>query len=372
MKRSNLLVLYTLFMMLLLSCTKENIQLPDKATSTTELEQKKILKCSNINDVQKTLRSLILKDSTVSAILCGTIDKTGSLHFASEGDIKPEDLMYTASPGSKGVTTFMILKERIDIDQTIDKWLPLSKGYTKSDKITLRMLLSHTSGIPDYVLTLKPDTLISTLGIIDYGYKNSSLLYPPGKYWCYSNTNFIIAGYILEKVTGKTFNQLLKKHFGKIAPSLFIMDSKPFSVAKAYMPMPFNPSVPKFAGGLVGSAIDVLKAFNYIYSQPEYTKMAQFTPTKKWSDVDTNPNDYFYAWYIYAYIYGLGTAKYTFNNIGTFTGADGDIGVGLPQLFNRDGKTYLINTVVSQFHDWIPSIKLKQEHANAILDIIAH
>lgn len=339
------------------SCQKDqnSIDKTDEATTTSE----KSLKCGKL-PISSILQNLVKENSQVSAMIFGEMDKNGKSSFSTAGAINPSDNIFTASPGSKGMTTYLILKEKINIDQSINKWFPETLGYTKASKITLRMLLNHTSGINDYP-GVAPDSISTYQGIVDYIYKGSNLKFAPGTMWCYSNTNFLMAGMILEKITKKTYTQLLKKHFGKIAPSLFIMDSHPFSLASGCTPFPFNPIQPAFAGGLVGSSIDILKAFDHIYKSPEYNKMKQFVTVPSFSTICSDCNC---DGYIYADVYGLGTAKYTINGR-TIYGADGNIFVCFPQIFTYEGKTFFINTLVNSYPS--DALGLKKHHAEVLL-----
>jgi D-alanyl-D-alanine carboxypeptidase len=101
-------------------------------------------------------------------------------------------------------TAVLILQEegKLSLDEAVGKYIP---GLTEGDKVTIRQILSHTSGYQDYwpedyVMTpmLKPE---SAQQIIDTWAKKP-LDFEPGTKWQYSNTNFVIAGKIVETVTG--------------------------------------------------------------------------------------------------------------------------------------------------------------------------
>jgi CubicO group peptidase (beta-lactamase class C family) len=108
-------------------------------------------------------------------------------------------------------TAILLLQEegKLSLDDTIGKYLP---GLTRGDEVTIRQILSHTSGYQDYwpedyVMTtmLPPETaqqIIDTWG-------KKPLDFEPGTQWQYSNTNFVIAGAIVEKVTGAPYFDFL-------------------------------------------------------------------------------------------------------------------------------------------------------------------
>jgi CubicO group peptidase (beta-lactamase class C family) len=91
----------------------------------------------------------------------------------------------------------------------VGKYIP---GLTRGNEVTIREILSHTSGYQDYwpedyVMTpmLKPE---SAQQIMDTWAKKP-LDFEPGTKWQYSNTNFVIAGKIVEAVTGAPLMDLL-------------------------------------------------------------------------------------------------------------------------------------------------------------------
>ncbi|MFD0793402.1 serine hydrolase domain-containing protein [Mucilaginibacter litoreus] len=87
---------------------------------------------------------------------------------------------------------------------------PLSKfftGFPKGDSITIRHLLSHTSGISDHEAdsTAKDKTDIERL-------KARPLDFAPGTDWRYSNSGYIVLGHILEKVSGMSYYDAIRKY----------------------------------------------------------------------------------------------------------------------------------------------------------------
>ncbi|MBX9859987.1 MAG: beta-lactamase family protein [Sphingomonas sp.] len=116
------------------------------------------------------------------------------------------DLPYQIASVSKQFTAAaMLLLEddgKLDLDDKVSKYLP---GISGGDKIALRQLLSHTSGLQDYwpqdysfADMAKPTT---PQGIVDRWAKKP-LDFEPGTQWQYSNTGYVVAGMIIEKVAG--------------------------------------------------------------------------------------------------------------------------------------------------------------------------
>ncbi|MFI0424489.1 serine hydrolase domain-containing protein [Spongiactinospora sp. 9N601] len=108
---------------------------------------------------------------------------------------------------------------KLSLDDTVNKWLPgLVKGNgNDGDKITIRHLLNHTSGIFNYGndkeefakfsgpawLEHRYDTYTPEQ-LVKIGLRNPRSFETPGDGFVYSNTGYILAGMIIEKVTGNT------------------------------------------------------------------------------------------------------------------------------------------------------------------------
>ncbi len=126
------------------------------------------------------------------------------------------DMRYSIGSISKQFTAAAILllqqEGKLSLDDPVGKYIP---GLTDGDQVTIREILSHTSGYEDYwpedyvmVTMMKPTTAQQILDV--WGKK--PLDFDPGTQWQYSNTNFVIAGRIVEKVTGEPLMKFLEQH----------------------------------------------------------------------------------------------------------------------------------------------------------------
>jgi CubicO group peptidase (beta-lactamase class C family) len=105
-------------------------------------------------------------------------------------------------------------RKLVSLDDPIAKWEPTLPA---ADKITLRMLVTMTSGYFDYVqnqalisqLYVDPFRQWTPQELIAYGV-DKPLMFEPGTNWGYSHTNFVILGLILEKVGGKPMAELMQ------------------------------------------------------------------------------------------------------------------------------------------------------------------
>ncbi|MFE6477882.1 serine hydrolase domain-containing protein [Streptomyces rochei] len=138
---------------------------------------------------------------------------------------------FRVGSNTKTVTATLVLQQvaqqRISLDDTVQKWLPgLVKG---GERITVRMLLNHTSGLGDFLLT--PQFLPSLTGQEQRTWTPQDLLVitpeqdpptEPGMTYSYSNANYEALGLILEKATGSSLAELIEQ---KITKPLGMKDS---------------------------------------------------------------------------------------------------------------------------------------------------
>lgn len=126
------------------------------------------------------------------------------------------DMRYSIGSISKQFTATAILllqeQKKLSLDDPVGKYVP---GLTRGDEVTIREILSHTSGYQDY---WPEDYVVTTMNhpenaqqIIDTWAKKP-LDFDPGTQWQYSNTNFVIAGRIVEVVSGEPYWKFLTEH----------------------------------------------------------------------------------------------------------------------------------------------------------------
>lgn len=132
--------------------------------------------------------------------------------------LQKDNLFQVGSETKSFVGTIMLQLEaerQLSLDDKISKWLP-GLPYTWN-KITIRQLLNHTSGIYDYFDVLidmaekKQLDLLkqwSAAELIDLVVKKPNY-FEPGKGWHYSNSNYVLAGMIIEAVTHTPFSDII-------------------------------------------------------------------------------------------------------------------------------------------------------------------
>ena len=128
-------------------------------------------------------------------------------------------MRYSIGSISKQFTAAAILmlqeQGKLSLDDKVGKFLP---DLTRANEVTIRQLLSHTSGYQDYwpqdyVMPgmLKP----TTAQFIMDRWAKIPLDFDPGTKWQYSNTNYVIAGVIVEKASGMPMWQFLQERIFK-------------------------------------------------------------------------------------------------------------------------------------------------------------
>jgi CubicO group peptidase (beta-lactamase class C family) len=138
----------------------------------------------------------------------------GKARLEPAEDATPE-MRYSIGSVSKQFTAAAILllqeEGKLSIDDPVGKYVP---GLTRGNEITIRQILSHTSGYQDYwpedyVMTpmMKPATVQQILD----GWAKKPLDFEPGTQWQYSNTGYVIAGAIVEKVAGEPLFDFITK-----------------------------------------------------------------------------------------------------------------------------------------------------------------
>ena len=123
-----------------------------------------------------------------------------------------DSTIYQSGSVGKQFTSALVLRlaaeRRLSLDDSIARWLP--EGPPSWRRITIRHLLTHTSGIPDYAdstLDYRRDYTEDELVRLAAGLPP---LFEPGARWSYSNTGYLLLGVIIHRVTGTFYGDLLR------------------------------------------------------------------------------------------------------------------------------------------------------------------
>jgi CubicO group peptidase (beta-lactamase class C family) len=208
---------------------------------------------------------------------------------------------------SKQFTALLIMQlvneGKLSVDDSAGKFLP---GF-RNGRVTIRQLLTHRSGIPNY--TDNQETLENimqhryTPDELVYRFCGDSLEFEPGTGFNYTNSGFVVLADIIEKVTGKKYAQVLAERI--FVPlgmsSSFFVSGDTTNLAKAYSgSQPENPYPVQNvigAGGITSSAIDLLRWANALSANtllPKQMMDELFKPRVAWDEWN--------AWYGYGWM----------------------------------------------------------------------
>jgi CubicO group peptidase (beta-lactamase class C family) len=124
--------------------------------------------------------------------------------------VTPETIFQSGSLGKMFTSAAVMLQVedgKVSLSDPIAKFFPAAPQSWQA--ITVRHLLTHTSGIPDYTdgaIDLRKDYTEDELARMAFGLK---LDFTPGEKWKYSNTGYLLLGIIIQKVSGRFYGDVL-------------------------------------------------------------------------------------------------------------------------------------------------------------------
>ncbi|CAM5735053.1 Serine hydrolase OS=Streptomyces microflavus OX=1919 GN=Smic_41330 PE=4 SV=1 [Streptomyces microflavus] len=165
--------------------------------------------------VQQSLNALV-RDIGTPAALASVEDREGRArtYTAGVGDLTtgakvPRDGQVRIGSNTKTFVAVVVLQlvaeRRMSLDAFVDTYLPgLVRGKgIDGRRITVRQLLQHTSGLPEYTSHLGDDARYYAPRELLATALRHPADFDPGKSWKYSNTNYVLAGLIVQKVTAR-------------------------------------------------------------------------------------------------------------------------------------------------------------------------
>jgi D-alanyl-D-alanine carboxypeptidase len=138
--------------------------------------------------------------------------------------MKPSDLMLQGSVGktyAAALALQLVAEGKIRLDERVEKYLGKEKWFARlpnAGEITVRMLMNHTSGLVRYEfkeefakdLTANADKVWRPEELVSY-ILDTKAPFAAGQGWDYSDTNYIVLGMVIERVTGKRYYDLVRK-----------------------------------------------------------------------------------------------------------------------------------------------------------------
>ncbi|MFI5809220.1 serine hydrolase domain-containing protein [Streptomyces sp. NPDC051561] len=333
----------------------------------------------------------LVKDDKFPAALAATSDRDGRIRNYAFGvaDLKtgakvPVDGQVRAGSNTKTFTSAVVLQlvgeGKVDLDAPIEKYLPkLVRGEgIDGRRITVRQLLNHTSGLPNYTEFMMEDLLKSRhtyyqpRALLDIALEHKAQ-FAPGTNWAYSNTNYILAGLLIEKVTGRPLDEqitrrviepagLKKTYFPAVGEERIRgVHPKAYYSPKPGAPLEdvteLDPSWGWAAGQIVSTPSDLSRFFKALFDGT-LLKPAQVTQLRTTVKVPDSWGAGTGA------RYGLGVTSVPLSCGGRMWGHGGDIpGHATRTGITDDGRPVAIAVTANQ-----PPTEQGLEHAQALLD----
>jgi D-alanyl-D-alanine carboxypeptidase len=137
-------------------------------------------------------------------------------HLADE----PKFLLYSITKVFTAAIVLLLQEEdRLDLDAPLARWLP---DIADAERISLRQLLAHTAGLPDYgplatyheAVRTSPGKPWSAERFAAETYERSRL-FEPGAGWAYSNAGYLIVKQVVERVSGEPYARLVSERIAR-------------------------------------------------------------------------------------------------------------------------------------------------------------
>lgn len=276
----------------------------------------------------------------------------------------------TASAGKVFVSVAilqLIEAGKLDFSDTLGKLIPMEWKKIDTD-ITVKELLTHTSGIPDYFdESVMEDYDELWIDYPNYKIRRSSdliplfidkpMMYERGERFQYNNTGFVVLGMIIEAVTGQLFDEYLKENIfepaGMMDTGYYELDRLPAKCANAYI---YDEDRGDYytniysvdvkgtgAGGAFTTVLDIEKFWNYLL-MGRFISLDMVNEMTSIQAGDEEDN----------YGYGIWIGKTEDGrNVPFFMGSDP--GVSFVTSYDRTTKTCIV--VVSNYEDDVWKIR---------------
>ena len=210
---------------------------------------------------------------------------------------------------------------RVGMDRSIADYLPFDVSPTVR-KITLRMLLSHTAGLPTVEIQQGSPETGWLNAFVQQELAQVKFIAPPGKLHAYSNLGFILAGYIAEVVTGQDFPTLMQdlvfKPLGMARTTFKVASALQSSLALPYIQddegrlQQVKDTIDNTAGnpaGLALSTVEDLARFTMAFLPQGSTQKRRFLSPASIEEMQCPQAD-LYTPLEYAYSLGFFTLSY--------------------------------------------------------------
>jgi len=182
-------------------------------------------------ELQEQLNRLVDEMAFPGATLAVVLPNGECIHIAAgvsdlenKTEMKPGSRIFSGSIGKTFVAAIVLQLEeekKLFLDDKVETYFKHCQWFPRvpnGSKLTVRMLLNHTGGLPEHILSdefrmiiiKNPDRIYKPEELIAY-ILDKKPVHEAGKGWSYSDTNYIFLGMIIEKITGHTYYDELKR-----------------------------------------------------------------------------------------------------------------------------------------------------------------
>ncbi len=211
-----LLILVSAIALSQFSCNSNKQAKTDPNAEVMKLLQARLDSLTDNHIVPGATLSVRFSDGTNISLASGLADVENKI------TMKPDDIMLSGSVGKTYVAAVILkLYEQglIDLKAKAISWFQDTDWFQKvqnAPDITVEMLLNHTAGIPEYVYQKELWQAISENRDKEWSVEERLAFIsdkpptnPPGEGWAYADSHYLILGLIIEKVTGRTYYEVL-------------------------------------------------------------------------------------------------------------------------------------------------------------------
>lgn len=365
------------------------------------------------HELQQALDDLVTDHPIPGVTFSLLLDDTHEIHLASGFKnpgkmevMKPETRMFSGSAGKlffSAIALKLIQEGKLSLtdkasNYLTDEWF---STFPNHDEITIKNLLNHTSGLPRHLFqpefledfVANPKKIRAPLDCIQ-SIANKPAVHPAGQGWAYSDTNFVLLGLIIEKITNKSCYQSIEElllkplHLKLTTPSIgnkyadlaqgHIGGQNPFQLPDTVVQedgtLVLDPSFEWAGGGFVTNPSDLNRLVKYLHESDFLSKDIK-SEMKSAVNLSTGAT--------YDHGYGLGTFVWSkmedtrYGHSGFFPGYLTHVEYSSKRQYaialqvNNDGVfpymqqfTYQMEAIVDKYLDDIDSYSIRQNFKN--------
>ncbi|MDQ2985975.1 MAG: beta-lactamase family protein [Armatimonadota bacterium] len=206
------------------------------------------------------------------------------------------------------VVMMLVEEGKVALSDPVAKYIEGSPDTWKN--ITIRHLLTHTSGLPNYT-SIRPALIVNgqklTFDDLMTMVKDLKLVFEPGSKYMYSNTNYYFLGKVIEMVTGSTYPEFLRD---RILTPLDMKDTVPqkprgiiknravghMMIGSSHSIMPYLDPTGASAAGFLVSTVDDLAKWDKALLQGKLLKPESYAAMYKSVAIDDGISTYGFGW----------------------------------------------------------------------------